>query len=120
MNMTPLSDEELQELRELKAAYAAARDAKFAWLDRKRVEHSTLKVGDEAFDLRTGERLGVITEIRDHNYNPDDSSIEGYYVFDTGDNSSRVYRVCGTRAQLVERMRRDAERLEKEDLNADR
>lgn len=61
MLQRPLTEDERAELDALNEAITAALAARKAWLDTKMVETSTLKVGDEIYDVNSGAMLGEVT-----------------------------------------------------------
>ena len=70
MNQRPLTKEEKKELIALNDAVTAAIEARRDWLDKKMVECSKIKVGDDIYNLDTGHLLGKVTKLfrfwRDH------------------------------------------------------
>ncbi len=115
----PLTEAENEELRALLKARDDAMAAKTAWLDRKMLEHSTLKVGDDMFDLDTGECLGKITKLYRY-WSPDaqgrrdnDTSIYCDYEFGRGMNTSCAPgRRFGSKEDYIQSLKNRLARIE--------
>lgn len=110
----PLSDADKAELENLNAALAAAIGARRDWLDVKMREYSELQVGDDIYDVRSGRKLGVVSQLyrywRDRDDGVRDDSHYCDYKYETSprcfDNTSRQVGVSfGTK----EHARRRAE-----------
>ena len=97
MTQRRLTDDEEAELASLNAAVSAAIEARGAWLDAKMHETSALKVGDDIYDLRSGRRLGKVSNLyrfwRDRDEGVRDTSASCDYQYETSprcfDNTSR-------------------------------
>lgn len=112
-------DAALQLLNEEVEAVLAKRKE---WMDEHMPDYAKVQVGEEIFDLRTCERLGVVTKLyrfhadRDPRY---DTSMSIEYEFETGrrgcvvfhDNTSRhgSYFPVGTRQEAADRLKDRAE-----------
>lgn len=59
----PLTEDEKGELAGLTAAVSAAIEARRDWLDAKMHETSSLQVGDDIYDVRSGRRLGAVSKL---------------------------------------------------------
>ena len=110
MSQTQLTKEERLELAVLQAALDCAMTAKLEWLDRKMVEHSNLKVGDDIYDLSTGLCIGKVTRIyrywREQRRFDLDDTIDCDYQFGvpggyTDNTSSQPGRRLGTKEEAV-------------------
>jgi hypothetical protein len=103
----PLTEGEKIDLARLNDSIKEAIKARTAWLDAKMVETSTLKVGDEIYDVDSGAMLGTVTGLyrywRDQNDLLDTSyyceyryqSAPGY----NNNTSSQTGRSFGTRQE---------------------
>ncbi len=121
MNQRPLTKDEEAELAVLNAAVTAAIDARRKWLDAKMVECSSLKVGDDIYDLNSGQRLGRISRLyrywQDCDEGVRDDSPHCHYEFETSrncfDNTSRHGGTLsfGTREDAAKRAEMMAQRL---------
>lgn len=112
------------DLARLNDAVKHALRTRKAWMDEHMPDYAKVQVGEEIFDMRTCERLGVVTKLyryhgdRDPRY---DTSMSIEYEFETGrsgcaifhDNTSRhgSYFPVGTRAEVVDRLRWRADNL---------
>jgi len=107
----PLNADEESELEALNVAVQAAIDSRREWLDAKMRETSKLQVGDEIYDVATGEKLGVVSRLyRYHTGRNDlyDTHVECDYQYETrpgcfGNTSSQSGRVFGTREDAAAR-----------------
>ncbi|WP_131726071.1 hypothetical protein [Mycobacteroides abscessus] len=101
----PLNAEEYSELEALNAAVQAAIDARREWLDAKMRETSKLQVGDDIYDVQSGEKLGVVSGLYRYHAGRDDlydTYVECDYQYETrpgcfGNTSSQGGRLFGTR-----------------------
>lgn len=101
----PLTDEERSELDALNEAVQEAIDARREWLDTKMHEVSALKVGDDIYDTRSGQKLGVVSKL--YRYHADqnplfDTHVSVNYQYETGsrcfsNTSSQIGVSFGTR-----------------------
>ena len=101
-------------LDKLTAKFAAAWAERKSWMDAHMEDFARFKVGDEIFNLETGERLGEISQLyrywgsdnRDPQY---DTTMDIQYQYHTGnncfDNTSRRYLPIGTKADLDARQK---------------
>ena len=108
-----LTDDEQRELDGLNTAVADAINARRIWLDMKMHETSSLKVGDDIYDLDTGQKLGTISELyrywRDRDEGVRDHSHSCDYQYETlggwFDNTSRqTGRRFGTKDDALARV----------------
>lgn len=106
----PLTADEKAELAALTTAVDAALAARSSWLDVKMEQCSTLKVGDDIYDLASGHCLGKVTRLYRFNQGRDegirDTSVHCDYEYEMArlcfDNTSRqVGRSFGTREQAI-------------------
>ncbi|OHU55932.1 hypothetical protein BKG83_17305 [Mycobacteroides chelonae] len=101
----PLNADEHSELEALNAAVQAAIDARREWLDAKMRETSKLQVGDDIYDVQTGEKIGVVSGLYRYHAGRDDlydTYVECDYQYETrpgcfGNTSSQGGRMFGTR-----------------------
>lgn len=116
----PLTEDEKAELAALNGAVAAAIKARSAWLDAKMHECSHLQVGDDIYDLKTGSKLGIVSELyrywRDRDEGVRDTSAHCDYKFETypgcSDNTSRQPLLYfGTREDALRYAEMQASRL---------
>lgn len=63
MGQRPLTDDESAELGCLNSAIQKAIDIRTEWLDKKMVECSDLQVGDDIYDINTGNKLGTVCRL---------------------------------------------------------
>lgn len=63
MSQRNLTEEEEFQLFTLNELVAQAIAARTKWLDAKMVECSSLKVGDDIYDLRTGQKVGTVCRV---------------------------------------------------------
>lgn len=107
------------ELDRLNRAVDAAIEEREKWLDKMMVELSDLKVGDPIYDIRKGERLGVVHTL--YRYHTDqnklyDRSLSWDYRYETLpnclDNTSRQFGVFfGTREEAIKYQEDKIDRL---------
>lgn len=116
----PLTEDEKRELAELNAAVSAAIEARRNWLDAKMHETSRLQVGDDIYHLRTGLRLGKVSELYRFWANRDDgirdTSIECHYKYATSplsfSNTSSQRGPFGTLEDAIGQAEAEAARLQ--------
>lgn len=116
-----LTEDEQRELDHMTSIVTAAIAARRAWLDAKMHETSRLHVGDEIYDLESGERLGRISSLyrywRDRDEGVRDITASCEYEYETStrlcfDNTSRQpARSFGTLRDAVEYAEARAARL---------
>jgi len=121
MNQRPLTEEEQAELSALNADVKAAIEKRRAWLDAKMAECSSLKVGDDIYDLNSVQRLGRVARLyrywRDRDEGVRDNSLHCDYKFETSpncyDNTSRYGGALsyGTREDAAKRAEMKAQML---------
>lgn len=106
----PLTDDEKSDLAALTAAVTAAIEARRDWLDAKMHECSRLQVGDDIYDLDSGQQLGRVSKLyrfwADRDYGIRDASVHCDYQYETQprcfDNTSRqLGRSFGTRQDAM-------------------
>jgi len=116
-----LTPAENAELDALDLAVTTAIAARQAWLDAKMYETSQLQVGDDIYDLDTGNKVGKVAALyrfwRDRDEGIRDDSYYCDYQYETApncfDNTSRQPgRSFGTREQAAQRARLNAARFE--------
>jgi len=96
--MDKIEDEELKKLN--KTVERAIKDRKL-WLDKKMVKYAKFKIGDEIFNIQTGECVGIVRRLfrfwEDRDEGVRDTSLEIHYEYCTGgmcyDNTSRQCHV---------------------------
>lgn len=121
-NQRSLTADEKAELERLNQAVKDAIAQRRAWLDTKMFETSKLKVGDEIYDLDTGQRLGVVRSLyrywRDRNDGvlDTDHSCDYTYAHEsspmcTYNTSSQSGRRFGTKQEAIDAAQRALERL---------
>jgi len=120
-----LTTDDHTELDHLTAAVTRALADRREWLDVKMLECSDLQIGDDIYDLTSGEWLGVVTEVsryhRDRDQGIRDTSIDHHFVYTKGDdprgdntyyNTSGGFRGdFGTKEQALDRAERRAAAL---------
>lgn len=113
------------ELEALNNAVTAAIDARRAWMDAHMADYAEYAVGDDLYDLKTGQRLGTITKL----YRPTwgisnpvyQTSMEVAYEYRHSDNSPydntsrQMYLSFGDRAELLRRRESELARLQRGD-----
>jgi hypothetical protein len=122
MNQRALTEAEKTELALLNDAVDGAIQTRRDWLDAKMAETSKLKVGDDVYNLRSGARVGVVSELyRYHTERNDlfDTSHYCEYRYETHpnsfDNTSRQSgQSFGTREDAVRHAEYKLERLRQE------
>jgi hypothetical protein len=115
----PLTEGERAELARLSAAIEEAIRARTAWLDAKMVETSTLKVGDEIYDVDSGVMVGTVRGLYRYWQDRNDLLDTGYYCHyeyrtpgGSNDNTSRQPgRSFGTRNEALHRAEQRASAL---------
>ena len=63
MSYTPKQQRLLAELAELQAKLDAALAARTKWMDDHMADFAVVPVGEDLYDLSTGNRLGRVTEL---------------------------------------------------------
>jgi hypothetical protein len=115
-----LTEAEEQERAALNEAVTAAIERRREWLDAKMVECSTLQVGDDIYNVETGQKLGVVAELyrywRDRDDSIRDTSHYCDYQYETSprcfDNTSRQIGLrYGTRQDAIDYAERRAAQL---------
>lgn len=98
------------ELAALNASFTAALEARRNWMDEHMIDYASYKVGEELFDLKTGQRLGVVSKLYRPTWGVDNPLYQGNmdigYQYETApnyfDNTSRQpYLSYGNRDELV-------------------
>jgi hypothetical protein len=116
----PLTGEEQHELDALNAAVADAITARRNWLDAKIRETSQLQVGDDIYDVTSGQKVGRVTGLyrfwrdRDDGIRDDSHYCEYEYEVAPGcrDNTSRQSgRSFGTQEDALTRLEARVARL---------
>lgn len=113
------------ELKALNTAITAAIDTRRAWMDAHMVDYAKYAVGEDLYDLKTGQLLGTITKLYRPTWGIDNplyqTSMDVHYEYRIGDssiydNTSRqMYLSFGSRAELMRRREYELERLQRGD-----
>lgn len=107
MNNRPLTESEKSELDILNKAVDDSVMRRKLWLDAKMLEVASLKVGDDIYNIATGQRLGVVSGIYrchegDQRY---DTGVSVNYQYCVGnnchDNTSRQFIRVGTKDDAI-------------------
>jgi hypothetical protein len=107
MNNRPLTDSEKSELDSLNKAVNDSVMRRKLWLDTKMFEVANLKIGDDIYNITTGQRLGVVSGIYrchegDQRY---DNNVSVNYQYCVGnnchDNTSRQFIRVGTKDDAI-------------------
>jgi hypothetical protein len=88
IKLNPLDE---QKLEVLNIEVDTAIKKRTRWLDKKMSEYSPLQIGDDIYNLKTGEKLGTVTKLYRYYQNQfEDNELSIHYVYSTpyGNNNT--------------------------------